>query len=101
MEIGTLLVILNVSACLIFAELLVLIFQVNKILRKKAVEIVREPAREIAAVQREKTTGSVSGRLQQKEEQPKKIAGIRICPKCYSAIDVDSKECPACKNSLR
>lgn len=29
------------------------------------------------------------------------VEGIRICPRCYSAVDAKSQECPACKGALR
>ena len=100
METETLLLIILIIAIAIFVELAVLIGLVRKLLRReKHVAKPVEVSREAAAVPRERK--SESGRLKRRTEAPPRIPGIRICPRCYSAISNEAEECPACKNPLR
>lgn len=100
METETLLSILVFMTFLVMGELGCLIYLAWKIFRQgstagRPVEIVRESA----AVPKERR--SDSGRLRQKNEAAPKIPGLRICPRCYSAVNNELSECPACKNPLR
>lgn len=102
METETLLGILIILALIIIFELLVMILQIGKLLRREPVTMPKmEEKRENAAAPRGKGSIGTSGTLKNKEETEPKVEGLRICPRCYSAIPADSTECPACKNPLR
>lgn len=102
METETLLVILIILALLVISELLVLILQLNKLLHREPVTMHQmEEKREDAVAPRGKGKTGTSGTLKHKTEAEPKVEGLRICPRCYSAISADSTECPACKNPLR
>lgn len=113
METETLLGILVVFALLVIAEQAVLIYLAWKLLQREPVQpkVVTVPM-ENAAVARERKSESASGRLKQrseggsgrlrqKNESAPRTPGLRICPRCYSAINNEADECPACKNPLR
>ena len=95
-----LLVILIALASVVGIELLVLIFQMGRLLKKEPAAGVVEERKEVTAA-RVRSTQSASGSLKRKSEAEPKVDGLRICPRCYSAISTLSTECPACKNPLR
>ena len=104
-------VILTTIVFLIFIELLIVIWQLHDLNHKNSSANVSAPAAnparpwEASAVRRESAPEvRPSGRMPQMPqmpEQPRRASGIRICPRCYTAIDSNSLECPACKNALR
>lgn len=114
MEAETLLTILVFFALVISGELAFLISLALKLLKRNKVaarqaEMVRE--NDSAARERRGEAGasgrirqkgeSGSGRLRQKNSSEPRVPGLRICPRCYSAISNELSECPACKNPLR
>jgi hypothetical protein len=49
------------------------------------------------AVSGQKSAPAQSAKIERKTER----GGMVICPKCYSAIDMHSVECPVCRNVMR
>lgn len=102
METETLLVILIILALIVSFELLVIIFQIHKLSHREPVTVHQvEEKRESAVAPRGRGSTGTSGALKNKTEAEPKMEGLRICPRCYSAIPADSTECPACKHPLR
>ena len=113
METENLLMIIIILLILVLGELTYVSFFALKRLEKKGnSERAAELIRESAAVVRERKPEAQSGRLKQKSEggsgrlKPRteatpRIQGLRICPRCYTAVNNECDECPACKNPLR
>ena len=101
-------VILTIIVFLIFIELLVVILQLHSLNQKNAAAgsgvtaAAKDRPWEMAVAKRESIPETrPSGRLRQEQEQSGRAAGLRICPRCYNAIDSECTECPACKNAMR